>query len=160
MVTLSQTLHSAIRSLSASGMILHLKIITTVIVSKNCIGWLRNDQLILAFHKFICSSSLSRDKRFGDVFFDMHMMVAQPDTWIEPMKDAGANQYTFHIEATSQPRETCRKVREAGMKVGIGLKPNTPVDIVEEYVNDADMILIMTVEPGNFAYEKILTTYE
>ena len=80
----------------------------------------------------------------------MHMMVAQPDVWIEPMKDAGADQYTFHIEATNDPRETCRKVREAGMKVGIGLKPNTSVDIVEEYVDDADMILIMTVEPGRF----------
>ena len=80
----------------------------------------------------------------------MHMMVAQPDAWIEPMKDAGADQYTFHIEASNEPRETCRKVREAGMKVGIGLKPNTSVEIVEEYVDDADMILIMTVEPGNF----------
>ena len=78
----------------------------------------------------------------------MHMMVAQPDTWIESMKDAGADQYTFHIEATNEPGETCRKVRESGMKVGIGIKPNTSIDIVEEYVDDADMILIMTVEPG------------
>ena len=78
----------------------------------------------------------------------MHMMVSQPDLWIEPMKEAGADQYTFHIEATDQPRKLCRKVREVGMKVGIGVKPNTPVEIVEEYVDDADMILIMTVEPG------------
>ena len=72
-------------------------------------------------------SKLSKEKRFEEVFFDMHMMVAQPEAWIEPMKDAGADQYTFHIEATDEPRETCRKVREAGMKVGIGLKPNTSV---------------------------------
>ena len=91
---------------------------------------------------------MAKDKGYGNVFFDMHMMVAQPDIWIEPMKDAGADQYTFHIEATNEPRETCRKVREAGMKVGIGVKPNTPVEIVEEYVDEADMILIMTVEPG------------
>ena len=43
------------------------------------------------------------------------------------MRDAGADQYTFHIEATDIPLELCRKIREAGMKVGIGLKPNTPV---------------------------------
>ena len=43
------------------------------------------------------------------------------------MREAGADQYTFHIEATDIPLELCRKVREAGMKVGIGLKPNTPV---------------------------------
>ena len=78
----------------------------------------------------------------------MHMMVAKPDVWIEPMKDAGADQYTFHIEATSNPRETCRKVKEAGMRVGIGIKPNTSIDVVEEFIDDADMILIMTVEPG------------
>ena len=76
------------------------------------------------------------------------MMVAQPDVWIEPMKDAGADQYTFHIEATSNPHETCHKIKEAGMKVGIGIKPNTSIDAVEEYIDDADMILIMTVEPG------------
>ena len=80
----------------------------------------------------------------------MHMMVAQPDAWIEPMKDAGADQYTFHIEATENPKETCRKIKEAGMKVGIGIKPKTSVEIVEEYIDDADMILIMTVEPGWF----------
>lgn len=91
---------------------------------------------------------MSKDKKFESVFFDMHMMVAKPDVWIEPMKDAGADQYTFHIEATSNPRETCRKVKEAGMRVGIGIKPNTSIDVVEEFIDDADMILIMTVEPG------------
>ena len=93
-------------------------------------------------------SSLSKNKKFESVFFDMHMMVAKPDVWIEPMKDAGADQYTFHIEATSNPRETCRKVKEAGMRVGIGIKPSTSIDVVEEFIDDADMILIMTVEPG------------
>ena len=93
-------------------------------------------------------SKLSKEKRFGDVFFDMHMMVAQPDTWIEPMKDAGADQYTFHIEATTEPRQTCRKIREAGMRVGIGLKPNTSVEVIKEYIELANMILILPVEPG------------
>ena len=78
------------------------------------------------------------------------MMVAHPDTWIEPMKDAGADQYTFHIEATNNPKETCRKIKESGMKVGIGIKPKTSIEVVEEYIEEADMILIMTVEPGNF----------
>ena len=96
---------------------------------------------------------MSKEKRFGDVFFDMHMMVAEPDTWIEPMKDAGADQYTFHIEATTDPRQTCRKIREAGMRVGIGLKPNTSVEVIKEYIELADMILIMTVEPGKILKE-------
>ena len=64
------------------------------------------------------------------------------------MKGAGADQYTFHIEATEHPAALIRQIKEAGMKVGIGLKPATPVSVVQEYISEADMILIMTVEPG------------
>jgi len=91
-----------------------------------------------------------------EAMFDMHMMVQQPERWVEPMRDAGADQYTFHIEATDIPLELCRKIKEAGMKVGIGLKPNTPVSTVEEYIEEADMILIMTVEPG-FGGQKFMS---
>jgi len=83
-----------------------------------------------------------------DAFFDMHMMVSKPDQWVEPMADAGATQYTFHIEATEDVPATVAKIRQAGMKVGIGLKPGTPVSAVLPYVESADMVLIMTVEPG------------
>ena len=50
-------------------------------------------------------------------FFDMHMMVANPEQWVEPMADAGADQYTFHLEATSDAGSLIRKIKEAGMKV-------------------------------------------
>lgn len=64
------------------------------------------------------------------------------------MADAGADQYTFHYEATSDPTGLVRKIREAGMKVGVGIKPNTPVDVLLPLVDLVDMVLIMTVEPG------------
>lgn len=73
------------------------------------------------------------------------------------MAKAGADQYTFHIEATDNPLELCRKIREAGMKVGIGVKPNTPVSMVDDYVAEADMVLIMTVEPG-FGGQKFMSS--
>ena len=76
--------------------------------------------------------------------------------WVEPMREAGADQYTFHIEATDIPLELCRKIKETGMQVGIGIKPNTPVSAVEEYIEEADMILIMTVEPG-FGGQKFMS---
>lgn len=92
-------------------------------------------------------------------------MVSKPEQWVNEMADAGANQYTFHIEPVSNVPAVCRKVREAGMKVGViqcgdfynsiiffkvglALKPNTPVDVVQQYIELADLVLIMTVEPG------------
>ncbi|XP_043289278.1 ribulose-phosphate 3-epimerase [Venturia canescens] len=81
-------------------------------------------------------------------FFETHMMVSNPEQWIEPMADAGVNQYTFHIEPVKDVPSLCRKVREAGMQVGVALKPGTPVDVVVDYVDQADMVLVMTVEPG------------
>ncbi|XP_016844793.1 ribulose-phosphate 3-epimerase [Nasonia vitripennis] len=83
-----------------------------------------------------------------DAFFETHMMVSKPQQWIEPMADAGVDQYTFHVEPVEDVPLVCRKIREAGMKVGVALKPGTPVEVVTEYVNEADMVLVMTVEPG------------
>lgn len=76
------------------------------------------------------------------------MMVSRPEQWISDMADAGVDQYTFHIEPVEDIAHVCRKVREAGMKVGLAIKPKTPVDAVEQYIEMADLVLIMTVEPG------------
>ncbi|TGZ50114.1 putative sodium-coupled neutral amino acid transporter 9 [Temnothorax longispinosus] len=86
--------------------------------------------------------------KIKDAFFETHMMVSKPEQWIEPMADAGVDQYTFHVEPVEDVPLVCRKVREAGMKVGVALKPGTPVDVVTDYADLADMILVMTVEPG------------
>ena len=87
-------------------------------------------------------------KKIDKAFFDMHMMVANPLDWINDMADAGADQYTFHVEATDEPASVIRKIKEAGMKVGIGVKPKTDVSVVLDYMSNVDMVLIMTVEPG------------
>ncbi|XP_053675256.1 ribulose-phosphate 3-epimerase [Anopheles nili] len=87
--------------------------------------------------------------KIKDAFFETHMMVQNPQQWIEPMADAGVQQYTFHIEPVmNSVTEICRKVRDAGMKVGLAIKPGTPVDAVQRYIDNADMVLVMTVEPG------------
>ncbi|KYN24363.1 Ribulose-phosphate 3-epimerase [Trachymyrmex cornetzi] len=107
--------------------------------------------------------------KIKDVFFETHMMVSKPEqrsvlskntlgglllpseritSWIEPIADAGVDQYTFHVEPVEDVPLVCRKVKEAGMKVGVALKPGTPVEVVTDYVDLADMILVMTVEPG------------
>jgi ribulose-phosphate 3-epimerase len=90
-------------------------------------------------------------KNIPKVYFDAHMMVAKPEQWIEEMAGAGVNQYTFHIESVASSkdiRNIIRKIKEADMKVGIGIKPATDVNVLTDYIDDIDVVLIMTVEPG------------
>ncbi|XP_023565822.1 ribulose-phosphate 3-epimerase isoform X3 [Octodon degus] len=88
-------------------------------------------------------------KQLGqDPFFDMHMMVARPEQWVKPMAVAGANQYTFHLEATDNPGALIKDIRENGMKVGLAIKPGTTVEYLAPWANQIDMALVMTVEPG------------
>ncbi|XP_030310033.1 ribulose-phosphate 3-epimerase isoform X1 [Calypte anna] len=79
---------------------------------------------------------------------DMHMMVARPEQWVKPMAVAGANQYTFHLEATDNPGALIKDIRENGMKVGLAIKPATTVEQLAPWANQIDMALVMTVEPG------------
>jgi len=83
-----------------------------------------------------------------EAFFDVHMMVEKPEQWVSAMKDAGADQYIFQVEASEDPAKLCAQVRREGMKVGVALKPGTPVEATDAYVDQADTVLIMTVEPG------------
>lgn len=78
----------------------------------------------------------------------MHMMVDGPEKWVKEMANSGADQYTFHLEATKTPEECIRLIKESGMKVGLAIKPNTSVEDLVPFVKDIDMALVMTVEPG------------
>jgi ribulose-phosphate 3-epimerase len=89
-----------------------------------------------------------------DAYLDVHMMVAEPGKWVEAVaKAVGAAegkpaQYTFHIEATDDPKGLIEAIRATGMKVGVGIKPNTTVSDIEEIIPLVDTVLVMTVEPG------------
>ncbi|KAL8571019.1 hypothetical protein ACOMHN_037879 [Nucella lapillus] len=86
--------------------------------------------------------------KMPNVFFEMHMMVQNPIKWVEDMHNAGADMYTFHHEATDDPIACIRKIKDSGMKVGLGINPGTDVSVVLPYVDMVDLILIMTVNPG------------
>lgn len=83
-----------------------------------------------------------------DVYFDVHMMVSEPERWIQDIAAAGGNRFAFHIEATDEPMRVIRGIKEAKMDVGIVVNPKTPVERILPFVESVDMALIMTVEPG------------
>ncbi len=79
---------------------------------------------------------------------DCHLMIEDPDRWAPAYAEAGAGNVTFHVEAAAAPIRTARAIRAAGARVGIGLKPATPVEPYLDLLPELDLLLIMTVEPG------------
>ena len=79
---------------------------------------------------------------------DSHLMIADPDQKAELYAKAGSANVTFHFEASNDPRGTIRKIKEAGARAGLAVKPKTTFEEVSEYLTEIDMLLIMTVEPG------------
>lgn len=80
--------------------------------------------------------------------FDVHLMIEEPVRYIDDFAKAGADIITFHIEAAKDVKATIEKIKEAGCKPAISIKPNTPADVVFPYLDELYMVLVMTVEPG------------
>ena len=81
-------------------------------------------------------------------YFDVHLMVTNPENIIDAFSKAGANGITFHIEASEKPDELIDKIRSKGKDVGISVKPQTPLETILPFINKIDRVLIMSVEPG------------
>ncbi len=79
---------------------------------------------------------------------DCHLMIEDPDTFAPSYAEAGAASVTIHVEAAKAPVRTLRTIRAAGARAGLGISPGTPVDPYEDLLDEVDMILLMTVEPG------------
>ena len=80
--------------------------------------------------------------------FDVHLMISPVDNFIKDFAEAGADIITFHPEATTDTSKTIRLIKDQNKKVGISLKPKSKVDLVVNYLDQIDLILIMSVEPG------------
>lgn len=79
---------------------------------------------------------------------DVHLMITKPERYIKTACDAGADILTLHIEEMDDPKKILGDIRRYGSKPSIAVKPGTPIETVFPYIEDADMILVMTVEPG------------
>jgi len=80
--------------------------------------------------------------------FDVHLMISEPLRYIDDFAKAGADIITFHVECDSDIQATIDKIKAAGKKVGLVLKPKTPASALTPYLEQLDMVLVMTVEPG------------
>ena len=87
-------------------------------------------------------------KKMAQKPLDVHLMIVDPDRYMDRFKEAGADILTVHIEACAHLHRTLQRIKLLGMKAGIALNPHTSVALLEDIVVDADMVLIMSVNPG------------
>ena len=87
-------------------------------------------------------------RRVTDLALDVHLMISDPGRYIEPFREAGADLITIHIEAVPDPTFLLAQIRGLGAAAGLALNPPTPVQAVEEYLDQCDLVLTMSVMPG------------
>ena len=83
-----------------------------------------------------------------DAFLDVHLMITEPGRYVQQFKEAGADGLTVHVEACADVGATLQEVRNAGMVPAVSLRPETPIETLMPYLHLADMVLLMSVEPG------------
>ena len=91
---------------------------------------------------------LEQVRKTTDLILDVHLMIADPLRYVRRFAECGADYISFHIESESDTAETLRAIRESGVKTALAIKPATPAEAVFEYLDQLDMVLVMTVEPG------------
>ncbi len=91
---------------------------------------------------------------------DVHLMITQPERYIKDFKKAGADILTIHYEASVHLHRSIYAIKEEGMKAGVVLNPHTPVELLIDIIEDVDLVLIMSVNPGYGGQKFIENTYE
>ncbi len=87
-------------------------------------------------------------RKHTDMFFDAHLMIGEPEKYIERFIEAGADGVTFHIEATKEPEKCIELIKKHGKKAAVSLNPDTSLDSIKGLLDKLDMVLLMTVFPG------------
>ena len=88
-------------------------------------------------------------RKSTNLFLDTHLMIENPQNYIKPFYDAGSDLITFHYEAAlNNTPDIIKQIKSFGIKAGLSIKPKTPVSAIKDYISLADLILVMTVEPG------------
>jgi ribulose-phosphate 3-epimerase len=90
---------------------------------------------------------------------DVHLMIVDPDRYIEAFKKAGSDILTVHYEACTHLHRTVQNIHSHGMKAGVSLNPHTPISVLEDIIQDIDLVLLMSVNPGFGGQSFIENTY-
>lgn len=97
--------------------------------------------------------------KHGKKTLDVHLMIVEPDRYIKTFASLGADYLTVHYEACTHLHRTLQAIKAEGMKAGVALNPHTNIDLLEDVINDIDMVLIMSVNPGFGGQSFIENTY-
>lgn len=98
---------------------------------------------------------IAQMKKLAKKTFDVHLMVEQPERYLEDFKKAGADYLTVHYETGYHLHRTLTSIRALGMKAGLAINPHTPVDMVQDFLPEIDLLLVMSINPG-FGGQKYL----
>lgn len=120
------------------------------IVNDSAAGWIHLDIMDGVFVPNISYGLpiVSQVKKIARKPLDVHLMIVQPERYAEAFQKAGADILTVHLEASPHLHRTLQHIKSLGMKAGVALNPHTPVNSLEDIIQDIDVVLIMSVNPG------------
>jgi ribulose-phosphate 3-epimerase len=98
---------------------------------------------------------IAQMKKVAKKTFDVHLMIEDPERYLEDFKKAGADYLTVHYETGYHLHRTLSNIRSLGMKAGLSINPHTPVEVIQDIIHDIDLLLVMSINPG-FGGQKFL----
>jgi ribulose-phosphate 3-epimerase len=98
-------------------------------------------------------------RKLSPLVFDAHLMIVEPERYVEEFADAGCDRITFHLEATVHAQRLLQRIRERGPKPGLAINPQTPVVMLQDVIEDCSTILVMSVNPGFAGQQFIERTF-
>jgi ribulose-phosphate 3-epimerase len=87
-------------------------------------------------------------RRLSPLVFDAHLMIVEPERYVDDFREAGCDRITFHLEATPHAQRLLTHLRDIGAKPGLAICPQTPVELLQDVIEDCDTVLVMSVNPG------------
>jgi ribulose-phosphate 3-epimerase len=98
-------------------------------------------------------------RKLSPLVFDAHLMIVEPERYVDEFADAGCDRITFHLEATPHGQRLLTRIRERGLKPGVAICPQTPVAMLQDVIGDCSTVLVMSVNPGFSGQRFIERTY-